>query len=264
MSKLSILITGDDGYRSDGIQILEYVLKNDYDLKIAATYNQRSAAGGGLVLGGGKWGTDTINGTEALWTDNTPANSIELAKFYYKKHFDLVISGINYGPNIGSGNTSGTVGAALRSLALGIVDKAIAFSWSLSPDSWTRSHQKDTDLTTEYQYPGKMAKKIIDLAIKNNFWGADFLNINFPQNPGQEMVFTQPIEKELENFYQFSLKLLDDGTYKDADFTQLTPAPSIKNDAEVLSAGKISVVPWLRNLYLNQDLLSLQGKIIKL
>ena len=66
-----------------------------------------------------------------IWTvDSTPADCVRFAILGLKKEFDLVISGINRGFNMGLDIMySGTVGAVCEAVALGV--PAIAFSTSV-------------------------------------------------------------------------------------------------------------------------------------
>ena len=51
MKVKKILLSGDDGYEAVGIRVLVELLKDSYELKIAATKGQRSAIGGGAYSG---------------------------------------------------------------------------------------------------------------------------------------------------------------------------------------------------------------------
>ena len=66
-------------------------------------------------------------GVTAWAVDSTPADCVRFAILGLKQQFDLVISGVNRGLNIGADSMySGTVGAACEAVALGV--KAIALS----------------------------------------------------------------------------------------------------------------------------------------
>ena len=68
-------------------------------------------------------------GIPAYTVDSTPADCIRFAVFGMKQHFDLVISGINRGFNMGGDIMySGTAGAVFEAVSLGL--KAIAISTS--------------------------------------------------------------------------------------------------------------------------------------
>lgn len=70
-----------------------------------------------------------------IWSvDSTPADCVRIAVLGMKKEFDLVISGINRGLNIGSDIMySGTVAAASEGVNLGIPSVAISTTWANYP-----------------------------------------------------------------------------------------------------------------------------------
>ena len=106
----------------------------------------------------------------AAWTvDSTPADCVRVAVLGFKKEFDLVISGVNRGFNLGSDTMySGTVGAASEGVNLGM--KAIALS--------TPFDYYDTVGATPHldQVFGFIQKH--GLLDKHNFF-----NINIPEHP---------------------------------------------------------------------------------
>ena len=70
---------------------------------------------------------DIGDGIEAYSMDSTPADCVRYAVMGQKKQYDLVISGINRGFNLGADIVySGTIGAIFEAARLGI--KGIAFS----------------------------------------------------------------------------------------------------------------------------------------
>ena len=70
-----------------------------------------------------------------IWSvDSTPADCVRIAVLGMKKEFDLVISGINRGLNIGSDIMySGTVAAASEGVTVGIPSVAISTTWANYP-----------------------------------------------------------------------------------------------------------------------------------
>ena len=77
---------------------------------------------------------DLLPGVTAWAVDSTPADCVRLAVLGFHEKFDLLISGINRGLNIGCDIMySGTVGAVFEAQALG-VPQAIAFY--TSPDAY--------------------------------------------------------------------------------------------------------------------------------
>ncbi len=76
---------------------------------------------------------------------------------------DLVVSGINYGENLGSGITiSGTVGAALEAAALGIL--AMAVSLETDPEHHL-SYSTDIDFSTAAHFTAFFARLLLAKSI---------------------------------------------------------------------------------------------------
>ena len=103
-----------------------------------------------------------------IWyVDSTPADCVRLAVLGMHLEFDLVISGINRGLNVGTDIMySGTVGAASEAVNLGI--PAVALS------------------TTPANYPNATAHldEILEYFRENNLMGIHNLyNVNIPANP---------------------------------------------------------------------------------
>jgi 5'-nucleotidase len=117
---MKILLTNDDGYNSDGIQALYRVLSEDHDVFFAAPLTQKSSAGHAVSLFK-PMKLKKITGGCAI--DGTPADCIKVALFglYKDIKFDLVVSGINNGANMGCDIFySGTVAGAREGLLNGI------------------------------------------------------------------------------------------------------------------------------------------------
>ncbi|MCE1255240.1 MAG: 5'/3'-nucleotidase SurE [Anaerolineae bacterium] len=147
-----ILITNDDGIESPGILALATVLEPLADLTIVAPREQSSAAGRSLFLwADGKISRRSllVNGRphDAFAVGGSPAQSVlhGLLEVTPARRPDLVVSGINYGENMGTSITlSGTVGAALEAASMGI--PAIAVSLQLCEDLWL-THDQSVDFS---------------------------------------------------------------------------------------------------------------------
>jgi len=202
-----ILLTGDDGYHSLGIRLLIHYLKNKYTVAVAATKSQQSGVGGHLSVYKkfGTWGKTKVDGVETFWVDGYPADAVEFAQAYFPEGFDLVISGLNLGVNIGgSVISSGTFSAGFRALAIGLAPKAIVTSWHTKPQYWNKNHSPKEDISPYLEYPGRTMARLIDLAIKKNLWGADILNVNFPAKTSKTIKFTVPLP-DLSEYYSYPL-----------------------------------------------------------
>jgi len=239
-----ILLTGDDGYNSTGTRLLVHILKSEYQLCIAGTKDQQSGVGGRKTLGKNLvWGEDVVDGVQAIWIEGTPVDSIECAKEFFKEPFDLVISGINFGVNVsGSLITSGTFSAAFHAVNLGIAPWALSISLDCSANKYIEEHKKDADIRMYHTYPGQEAYKIIQEAIKEDLWGAEILNINFPAQPTAEVIFTDCMET-MYGLWATSVLYADAHTYTAPVRTFTKGMAPFGTDVWALEKGKISITP---------------------
>lgn len=122
-----ILITNDDGIYSEGIRKLADVLRKVGDVIIVAPDREQSAASHALTL---NRPLRLLELEENEWiVDGTPTDCVNLAvlKLMRDRRPDIVVSGINFGPNLGDDVTySGTISAAFEGALLNI--PSIAFS----------------------------------------------------------------------------------------------------------------------------------------
>jgi 5'-nucleotidase len=138
MEKAQILLTNDDGIRSPGLWAAASTLSQLGYVTVAAPRDQYSGAGrsmpsnsDGVIcveqvqVNGKTWDVHSVGGSPAQAVQHSVLEILP-------RKPDLVVSGINYGENVGPAVTiSGTVGAALEAAALGIPALAI----SLETDS---------------------------------------------------------------------------------------------------------------------------------
>lgn len=249
----SILLTGDDGYLSIGTRVLARLLRDQYDVAIAATKDQQSGMGGKLNLKGGQWGSTFVEEVPALWVDGSPVDAVEAAVNHYGQEFDLVISGINLGANVaGSIISSGTFSAAFRAMNLGFVKYGLALSWNLPTEYWFKDHLPDASLEEYLAYPGETALAVIQLALANNLWGAPLLNVNFPEKKPRSIVFTRPLSN-LNTFFQ-PVELDEKKhtfTYPGGIIEHTQTDPTI--DVFALQNGHVSITPC-RADFLNTEI----------
>ncbi len=124
---MRILVTNDDGIHSEGIRALSEALNGLGDIWVVAPDRERSGASHSITLHSPL--RMTPQGPQRFMVDGTPGDCVYLTVNNLLKDArpDLVVSGINHGPNLADDITySGTVAAALEATMLGI--PAIAFS----------------------------------------------------------------------------------------------------------------------------------------
>src|SRR5438552_15425475 len=121
-----ILVTNDDGYRSEGLRALAAALAPLGDVTIVAPVQEASAIGHALTLRR-PLRVDKIE-DRVFAVDGTPTDCVNIAITHVLKGLpDLVVSGINKGWNLGDDVTySGTVAGALEAALLGISGIAVS------------------------------------------------------------------------------------------------------------------------------------------
>ena len=131
--KMTVLLTNDDGYLSEGVSVLYGELTAvGYDVTVVAPLNQQSATGMKVSL----HPLSVLNHAPNVWSvEGTPADSVRvaLANFYKKRPPDYVVSGPNFGQNLGSNvMISGTVAAAVVGTIEGITSVALSVGLDLN------------------------------------------------------------------------------------------------------------------------------------
>ena len=126
---MRILITNDDGIHTPQLHRLAHWAKRLGDVTVVAPKVEQSGKSQGINL---HTPFEVVKleiepGITGYSVDSTPADCIRYAVFGLKERFDLVISGVNRGYNMGTDVMySGTVGAVFEAVSLGM--KAIALS----------------------------------------------------------------------------------------------------------------------------------------
>ncbi len=132
MRRPLILISNDDGFRAEGIQVAAKALSTVGQVVVVAPEGEQSATSHSLTL---HRPLRIRRQSPHLYSvDGTPTDCILLAVHeILKRRPDLVVSGINHGPNLGDDvHYSGTVSAALEGALMGI--RSVAFSLVLWQD----------------------------------------------------------------------------------------------------------------------------------
>ena len=169
---MKILVTNDDGIFSPGLFALKQALDGCGQVAVIAPDKNRSAIGRGITIGE-SLNVDEVafpDGSIGFSVDGTPVDCVRLASLgFLEWQPDIVVSGINMGPNLGDDVTySGTVAAAFEGIMLGI--PAIAVS---------------IERAEEYVF-GPVAgftAGMVGKLVANDIPGTILLNINAPNLP---------------------------------------------------------------------------------
>jgi 5'-nucleotidase len=168
---MNILLTNDDGFKSKGIKILyKYLKKLTKNILIVAPDRERSAVSQSITLNSPIRMFKIKNNFYAI--DGTPTDCVYLT-ILGATNFkpDIVISGINKGPNMGEDIVySGTVAAAIEATFANL----IAFSVSIDA-----VHTDKIYYETAAEFCCILLKKIIKFKLPKGV----FLNVNVPNLP---------------------------------------------------------------------------------
>ena len=130
---MNILVTNDDGIDADGLWALAKELQSVGTVTVVAPDRDQSGTGTSITMRNPIRlikVKSLLDGVNAYSVDGTPADSVILAlRYAVKGAVDLVVSGINEGPNLGNDTyISGTVGAALQGYFYRIPSIAISLA----------------------------------------------------------------------------------------------------------------------------------------
>ena len=125
---MRILISNDDGYLADGIIQLAKSLGEIAEVIVVAPSENKSAASSSLTIG--KPLKPIQIDTNIYAIDATPSDCVHLALCgFIKESIDLVVTGINFGANLGDDVIySGTVAGAIEGRFLGLPSIALSLA----------------------------------------------------------------------------------------------------------------------------------------
>lgn len=131
---MKILVTNDDGYLARGIAVLAGAARQIGDVEIVAPDREQSATSHSLTMHHPLRVRRVDDHTQVV--DGTPTDCVVLAVGELLDHKpDIVLSGINHGPNLGDDVLySGTVAAAMEATILGIPAVAVSYAGQWSDD----------------------------------------------------------------------------------------------------------------------------------
>lgn len=184
---MQILLTNDDGIESPGLWAAAQALSALGFVHVVAPREQSTGAGRSLPVSsdgiireeevqvhGQNWKVYAIGGTPAQAVLHAVLEILPQINGNPQKP-DLVVSGINYGENLGSGvTTSGTVGAALEGAALGIPSLAV----SLEVDKKHHySYSEEVDFTAAANFTAYFARLLLEKRMPHD---VDVLKVDIP------------------------------------------------------------------------------------
>ena len=169
---MEILVTNDDGIHADGLRALADAVRPLGNVTVIAPDREQSAASHALTL----HRPLRIKKVEEriLSVDGTPTDCVLLGVHgFLKQKPDLVVSGINHGPNMGNDTAySGTVAAAVEGAFLGI--PSVAFSLA----TWE---------SADFGPAGIVAHELVKTFLERGMRPDMCVSVNIPPIPRPEM-----------------------------------------------------------------------------
>jgi 5'-nucleotidase len=187
---MKILLTNDDGIESLSLQMLKKRLETEHEVWVVAPDKERSGCSHSLsTINRRVRVRKTSERTSAC--SGMPADCVLLAGLgIVPGKIDMVISGINFGPNLGTDIVySGTVAAA-RQGALMKIPSVAASLCTFHPPHY-------------FEHPVEFLSANLD-NLRDTWIPGSFINLNFPNTNGKktELAFTRPAIRIYKDFFR--------------------------------------------------------------
>ena len=234
---MRILVTNDDGVQADGLFALYEALSEVGDVTVMAPERQQSATGHAITLHKPLRMTPTTlrDGSAAFMSNGTPSDCATLGILEAMGgDVDLVVSGINHGPNLGwDVHYSGTVSAAIEAAIIGKPSLAVSVA------TW--------DKEVHWEPVAKFAAQVARWLAAHPLPPYTILNVNAPNLPQSEIAgvavttqgrrqYVDRIEKRLDPtgrpYYWLGGSLAEEAEGAEAG-----------SDVRAVADGKISITP---------------------
>ena len=181
MGERSILLTNDDGIDSPGLWAAAEALSGIGRVTVVAPREQHTCAGRSMPRGSD--GTVqarrvTVKGKTHLCyaVGGTPGQAVRHGIFeLLERKPDLVVSGINYGENVGTCvSISGTVGAAVEGAALGVPGVAVSLQ---TEEAHHFTHSPEVDFSAAAHFTRLSVELFLGM---KRFEDVDILKVEVP------------------------------------------------------------------------------------
>lgn len=230
-----ILVTNDDGIAAPGLKQLVLELSKDADVIVCAPDSNRSGSSQSVPALAKPMTVTEVEvpgATQAFSVSGSPAHSVcyAVVSLGREKPFDLVVSGINSGPNVGDqSHLSGTVGAAMEGVYRGIPSIAV------SQGGRTRDYQYSAQFATRF------AKKLRTMKPKPGV----VYSINVPTSDANSIkgVAVRPMGGTMLSITEYRTQTNEDGTKTVRARLKLARSGPEGTDSGAFFKGYITVTP---------------------
>jgi 5'-nucleotidase len=246
--EMRVLLTNDDGINAPGLYALYLEIKQIGEVTIVAPASERSAVGHAITI------VDPLRVSEVrkdgelygLAVSGTPADCVKIAiNSLLPERPDIVISGINQGPNTGMNVIySGTVSAATEATMMGVP------AFAISLDSFT---------SQEFGCAAEFASRLALAIIRNGLPDGTLLNVNVPVIPKSEIRGVEITRQGMARFTEEFHKRVDPRgrNYWWLGGMPMETSEEEGSDSAALKNGAVSVTPIHYDMtdYKNLDML---------
>lgn len=233
----TVLISNDDGIQARGLWALREQLSRSYRVYVVAPDRERSATGHSISLHD-PIRVKTIEEGSVYAVSGTPVDAVHVSLLgLIKDKIDLVVTGINYGLNLGSDVFySGTVSAAFQAVSCSVPGLAV----SIGIDGGE----------VHYRTAAYFVEKLLNKIENSSFDSRIVLNVNVP-NVELERVRGVKITRLGSREYDDKLVERVDprrNKYFWIDGAILPGAPEEGTDVTAVEEGFVSITPLRKDI----------------
>jgi 5'-nucleotidase len=267
-SSALILVTNDDGIGSPGLLAAVSAVQSLGELVIAAPRWQQTAAGRSMPA--------SFTGRiyeESIWMggESIPAYAVEGSPAQVVQHAilelvprlpDLVVSGINYGENLGTSTTvSGTIGAALEAATFGVV--GLAASLGVEREHHL-SHSTDVNFDVAAHFTAMFARLLLTRLLP---FDVDLLKLDVPAGATKDTPWCLTRVSRQRNFIPISSRGIALSMPSPIDYEQALNQEQLEPDSDIYAFAInqfVSVSPISIDLTARVDLAALEEELRRL
>jgi len=240
---MRFLISNDDGIYSPGILALAEVASKFGDVRVVAPDVEQSSMSHAITASRPlSYRRTPLKEFEAYRVNGTPADCVALGAYHWDK-VDVVLSGINLGPNLGNSIWhSGTLAAAKQAALLGL--RGIAFSTPVTAD------------VPDFARLSPFVARVLEILLKQP--QLKLVNVNIPEQPiglrwtrqscrqydGRVVPANDPLGRQLFWFTVKPIQETEEGT-----------------DRRAIEEGFVSITPLRLDLTNEKELSEAQARI---
>jgi 5'-nucleotidase len=226
-----VLLTNDDGVQAKGLEALRTAISNlGVEVFVVAPDRNQSATSHSLTLSKPLKVDEVSQGIYSV--QGTPTDCVMLAvRHLLNTKPDIILSGINHGPNLGDDvSYSGTVAAAIEGTMLGVLSIAVSLA------DWE---------PLDFSVAAEVAAEIAQVVLRKGLPEDTYLNINVPDLHKEDIAGVE-ITRMGKRIYRDAVEIKSDekgNTFLWIGGQQPSWEGEDHTDFRAIEKGKISITP---------------------